>query len=113
MSGLAHKFAHCGGLLRLTATVLHSVDAFTCWSVASSAKTYNYGSRIDLILMAGPALPGAPRQHPPIDPATHEEKHAPQANRSQDTQRTQPVTHAAMLRAAKAGDSRLFLTGAW
>eukprot|EP00898_Chlorokybus_atmophyticus_P006129 jgi/Chlat1/6517/Chrsp45S05995 len=36
--------------------------AYTCWSVASGAKTFNYGTRIDLILAAGSDVhPDAPQ----------------------------------------------------
>lgn len=31
-------------------------DAFTCWSSSSGAEQFNYGSRIDHILVAGPCL---------------------------------------------------------
>ncbi|KAF5184149.1 DNA-(apurinic or apyrimidinic site) lyase [Thalictrum thalictroides] len=31
-------------------------DAYTCWSVASGAEEFNFGSRIDHILVAGPCL---------------------------------------------------------
>jgi hypothetical protein len=34
-------------------------EAYTCWSTASGARVNNYGTRIDLILAAGPATPGA------------------------------------------------------
>lgn len=31
-------------------------EAYTCWSQASGAEEFNYGTRIDLILAAGPCL---------------------------------------------------------
>ena len=34
--------------------LLHRQEAYTCWSTASSARINNYGTRIDLILAAGP-----------------------------------------------------------
>lgn len=112
-TGMRSRCHALGGALSCSSIIaVHRVDAFTCWSVASGAKTYNYGSRIDLILLAGPALPDAPPLTLAIDPHTHEDKHAPQANRSQDAQRAKPVTHAAMLRAAREGDARITLTGA-
>lgn len=89
------------------------MDAFTCWSVASGAKTNNWGSRIDLILVAGPALPGAPSQQPTIDERTHKDEHAPQPGMDPPRHKAhKPLTHAAMLRAAREGDARLTLTGA-
>ncbi|KAK9867360.1 hypothetical protein WJX84_005602 [Apatococcus fuscideae] len=35
----------------------HRTEAFTCWSTASGARVNNYGSRIDLILVAEPCQP--------------------------------------------------------
>ena len=34
--------------------LLHRPEAYSCWSTASSARINNYGTRIDLILAAGP-----------------------------------------------------------
>lgn len=33
---------------------MHRREAYTCWSTASGARINNYGTRIDLILAAGP-----------------------------------------------------------
>ena len=35
-------------------TCPHRREAYTCWSTASGARINNYGTRIDLILAAGP-----------------------------------------------------------
>ncbi|KAK9830809.1 hypothetical protein WJX74_008240 [Apatococcus lobatus] len=48
-------------------------EAYTCWSTASGARVNNYGSRIDLILVAEPCQP--PQTLPP-DPAQQDESEA-------------------------------------
>jgi len=35
-------------------------EVYSCWSTASGARVNNYGARIDLILLAEPAIAGQP-----------------------------------------------------
>lgn len=60
MSGICHCWK-AGGLCLLKRDVsnsnslsLHRKEAFTCWNTASGARALNYGTRLDLILAAGP-----------------------------------------------------------
>lgn len=40
--------------------VLGRQEVYSCWSTASGARINNYGARIDLILLAEPAVAGQP-----------------------------------------------------
>ena len=42
-------------------------EVYSCWSTASGARVNNYGARIDLILLAEPAIAGQPDAAPGAD----------------------------------------------
>ncbi len=42
-------------------------EVYSCWSTASGARVNNYGSRIDLILLAEPAIAGQADAAPGAD----------------------------------------------
>ena len=77
-SGFPSPYAlliNCGWLCRRQ-------EAYTCWSTASGARINNYGTRIDLILAAGPCGDAAGSFHAAVSDSdiwmdAHGSDHAP------------------------------------
>ena len=55
-------------VISIVIVVMCRQEVYSCWSTASGARVNNYGARIDLILLAEPAIAGQP------DAAHHVEK---------------------------------------